>query len=260
MTTSARLPAAELSYDVHGTGPALVLAHGAGGSAEANWGGVIAPLAETCTVVSVDFPGAGATPPAAGPLMLDRLADQLVDAATEAAGPSFALVGFSLSCAVAVRAAVRHPQRIRALVLIGGFAHADAHLRLVADLWEDLLDLPARTVGRFLTLVALSPAARGLLTEQARDEQAELAGAALAPGTRAHLDLLRRVDVRADLPRVGVRTLVVGLGADDVVLPSNQRALRDAIPGAEYAELDSGHLAMAERPDELVATLRGFLA
>src|SRR4051794_22498174 len=45
------------TYTVHGSGPGLLLAHGAGGSAEANFGPVLPELAAGYTVVAPDYPG-----------------------------------------------------------------------------------------------------------------------------------------------------------------------------------------------------------
>lgn len=40
----------------HGSGPALVLAHGGGGGAELNWGPVLHPLGQRFSVVAPDYP------------------------------------------------------------------------------------------------------------------------------------------------------------------------------------------------------------
>lgn len=45
---------------VRGAGPGLLLAHGAGGSVDANFGPVLDDLARTHTVIGPDYPGSGA--------------------------------------------------------------------------------------------------------------------------------------------------------------------------------------------------------
>jgi pimeloyl-ACP methyl ester carboxylesterase len=104
------------TYTVHGSGhdsgPGPLLAHGAGGSAEANFGPVLPELAAGHTVVAPDYPGAGETPCNTGPLDLDMLADGLVASALHAGVERFGIVGYSLGTAVAVRAATRHPDRV----------------------------------------------------------------------------------------------------------------------------------------------------
>src|SRR5690349_8298937 len=123
-----------LHTTVSGTGPGIVLAHGAGGGIEANFGALIPALARTHTVVGSDYPADDT------PLTLDDLADALVAAAVEAGVPTFTIIGFSLGTAVAVRAAARHPERVTGLLLTAGLAVPDNRSRLIVDSWIDLLD------------------------------------------------------------------------------------------------------------------------
>ncbi|MFF7354884.1 alpha/beta fold hydrolase [Streptomyces filipinensis] len=94
---------------VHGSGPGLLLAHGAGGGIDANYGPIMEGLAAQHTVVGVDYPGSGHTPTTSAPLRLDLMADQLVAAADAEGLDTFALCGYSLGGPVAIRAAVRYP-------------------------------------------------------------------------------------------------------------------------------------------------------
>nr|WP_231509829.1 alpha/beta fold hydrolase [Streptosporangium roseum] len=90
MTTADPTPYART---LHGSGPGLLLAHGAGGGIAANFGPIMDGLAARHTVVGVDYPGSGATPTPAAPLELDDLADQLVAAADAEGLDTFAVCG-----------------------------------------------------------------------------------------------------------------------------------------------------------------------
>ena len=125
-----------LATTVTGSGPALLLAHGATGSIEGNFGPVLPALAATHTVIAPDYPGSGRTPVAAAPLDLDALADSVVDSAVRRGAGRFAVLGFSLGTLVAVRAAVRHPERVTALVLTAGFARPDDHILGLLPGWR----------------------------------------------------------------------------------------------------------------------------
>ncbi|MGI5166199.1 alpha/beta fold hydrolase [Spirillospora sp. CA-253888] len=245
---------------VAGSGPGLALAHGAGGGVAANFGPILDGLAARHTVVAVDYPGTGATPRSAAPLELDDLADQLVAAAVDEGLETFAVAGYSLGGAVAVRAAARHPERVSALVLTAAFARPDNRFRLSARLWAGLLDGPdPALLGSFLSLAALSPAALESLGEQ--ELRAATEGPAVPPGTAEHVDLvLNRADVRADLPAVTVPVLAVVTTGDQLVSPALQYELAAALPNARVAELDTGHLPFAERPREWQDLITGFLA
>ncbi|WP_055589525.1 alpha/beta fold hydrolase [Streptacidiphilus griseoplanus] len=208
-----------LATTVTGTGPGLLLAHGATGSVEANFAPVLPALAAARTVVAPDYPGSGDTPVVSFPLELDELADAVVDSAVQRGFRRFAVAGFSLGTAVAVRAAVRHPTRVTALVLTAGFARADDHLLALLPGWR----------------------------------------AEAPPALRPQIDLLPSLDISGDLAEVAVPTLVVATTGDSVVLPAGPRALAAGIRGACYTEIDSDHVVMAERPEEWLKPVLGFL-
>ncbi|WP_441249045.1 alpha/beta fold hydrolase [Kitasatospora sp. McL0602] len=242
-----------------GSGPGVVLAHGGGGGAEANWGTFITPLARHRTVVAPDFPGSGRTPLEAGPLRLDDLADRLVAAAVQEGLETFDLVGFSMGAAVSVRAAARHPGRVRSLVLVAGVAHAAPHLRLLTEGLmaaheHDPLLLAKLTIPLFFSPEWVNAQPEGDLTALAK-----LIAATTPPGFRRQFELVRSLDVRADLPGLTVPTLVVAATADALATPEQHRLFAGGVPRAELLELRSGHLVLTERRNELLAALESFL-
>lgn len=56
------VPFTPYARHTRGSGPGLLLAHGAGGGIEANYGPIMEGLAARHTVVGVDYPGTGDTP------------------------------------------------------------------------------------------------------------------------------------------------------------------------------------------------------
>jgi pimeloyl-ACP methyl ester carboxylesterase len=250
-----------LARTVVGSGPGLVVAHGAGGSVAANYGPILDHLAASHTVVGVDYPGTGDSPRSDTPLNPDDLADQLVAAASAEGLDTFAVAGFSLGGPVAVRVTTRHPERVTALVLTATFAHADARLRLATALWRELHNANDRwLLAGFLSLVALSAPFLDALTTAELDAVLRLTADAIPPGTPEHLDLIERIDVRAELAAINAPTLVISTVADPLVSPDLQRGLADGIPGAQLVEIDSGHLPMAEQPERWQRLITDFLA
>ncbi|GAA4612757.1 alpha/beta fold hydrolase [Saccharopolyspora hordei] len=244
-----------LSYEVRGSGPGLLLAHGAGGSIAANFP-FLDELAAERTVVAPDYPGSGATPRAEQPLELDRLVDDVVATADAAGVGTFAVLGYSMGTAVAVRAATKYPDRVTSLVLTAGLARPDQHLHLTIDLWEQLLD-DRDALARFLLLNCFGPEALNALDDV--DEALRTTADGVPPGVGDHLALLRTIDTRADLPRISVPTLVVATTQDTLVPPHHSRELARAIPGARLVEVESGHLIGAQAPDAWLAAVQGFL-
>ncbi|MFH8487574.1 alpha/beta fold hydrolase [Streptomyces longisporoflavus] len=259
MTTAPAL--ADFARTTRGTGPGLLLAHGAGGGIEANYGPILDGLAAEHTVVGVDFPGTGKTPKAQTPLDVDELADQLVAAADAEGLATFAVSGYSLGGAVAIRLAARHPERVSALILSATFAHADTRTDLAASIWQQLYESGEHTLlARYLNLMALSENTLNSLTPARVQASAEQLAHDIPPGTGDHVDLVRRIDVRADLAGITVPTLVVVTTNDPLVSPALQRELAAGISTAEVAELPSGHLPFAEHPREWQKLITDFLA
>ncbi|MFI0976018.1 alpha/beta fold hydrolase [Streptomyces sp. NPDC021093] len=253
-------PATALARTVHGAGPGLLLAHGAGGSIAANYGPILGRLSAGHRVVGVDFPGSGDTPRSTTSLDLDELADQLVAAASAEGLETFAVVGYSLGTAVAIRAATRHPERITALVLTAPFARPNSRLRLNAEHWRDLYASGAHApLAQFLVPLALGASALEAVPGDDLDALLEGTARTLPSGSAEHTDLVTRVDVRDDLSRITVPTLVISTTEDLLVTPDLHREVADALPGAELVEIPTGHLPFAERPDEWLRHITTFL-
>ncbi|WP_051871719.1 alpha/beta fold hydrolase [Streptomyces sclerotialus] len=238
----------DLDVYVQGDGPALLLAHGAGGGIEGNFGLVLDDLARDHTLIGPHYPGAGRSPVATAPLDLDDLADRLVAAAVSRGHERFAVLGESLGTTVAVRAATRHPHRVTALVLTAGFPVADPVLAFAAQLVKTLWTAGEReALARFAFLACAAESQLQGLSPEDVDAAAAQVLAAMPPGMRDHFDLVSRVDVRADLPQVQAPTLVVAPLGDRLVLPGSSRRLADGIPDARLVELPgAGHILAAE--------------
>ena len=253
--------AEHFAHIVKGTGPGLLLAHGGGGSIEGNYGPILDDLASTHTVVGPDYPGSGATPRSSVPLALDDVADTLVRTAVDAGVERFAVLGYSLGTAVAVRIAVRHPERVSGLVLTAGFARPDSRMQLAVRIWKDLLAMGDRELlARYLTLMAMGATHLNALAPG----QVEAAVTALAgfipEGSPEHVDLVAGVDLHADLPRITVPTLVVATTEDGLATPDHSRELAAGIPGARLVEIPAGHNVAVEARDAWLAAIREHLA
>ncbi|WP_369213861.1 alpha/beta fold hydrolase [Streptomyces flavofungini] len=251
---------AALARTVRGDGPGLLLAHGAGGSVEANYGPIMEGLAARHTVVGVDYPGSGASPAAQGRLEVDELVDQLIAAADDQGLDTFAVSGFSLGGPIAIRLAARYPKRVTALVLSATFAHADTRTELAASLWQHLYEAGEHTaLAAYLNLMVLSEPALNALTPAQVHTAAEQFAPQLPVGTPGQVDLVRRIDVRGDLTHVTAPTLAIITTADPLISPALQRELAAALPTAETAEIPTGHLPFTERPELWLKLITDFL-
>ncbi len=99
--------------------PPLLLLHGFTGSADA-WEDAIARLAPRRRVLAIDLPGHGPLPAGGGAGAVIRLEDavrSVVDFLDDLRLPRVDLLGYSMGGRVALRMALDHPARLRALLL-----------------------------------------------------------------------------------------------------------------------------------------------
>jgi pimeloyl-ACP methyl ester carboxylesterase len=254
------LPAPTFARTRLGSGPGLLLAHGAGSSVANTYGPVLEGLAARNTVVGIDYPGSGDTPRSASPLSVDDLADQLVAAADAEALDHFALSGYSLGAAVAIRAATRHPERVTALILTAGFAYRDNRLALSSSAWSKVAATGDRELlAEFQLMLALGTQTLESMPAEQLQQTLGYVAATTAEGSSEQTDLVGRVDVRDDLAGITVPTLVISTSDDRMTSTALHRELAEAIPDAHLAEIATGHLPMLERTDEWLQLLTDFL-
>jgi len=191
-------------------------------------------------VVAVDLPGFGAAPEPDVPLTMPEHAD-LVAAYLSAEGlPAVTVVGHSMGSQVATELAVRHPDRVRAVVLAA-----------------PTVDAGARRVAR--------QALRFLHDTASIDPRVVLRG--VREYLRAGPQLVRKIRATVahrpeDLyPRITVPALVLR-GTRDPVCPSVwTRAVAEAIPQAELAEIPGcGHETMIRDAAPAAARIADFLS
>lgn len=251
-----------------GTGDALLLIHGFGGSTY-SWRRVIPDLAGPRRVVAVDLSGFGWTERVADPAAYTLAAqERLLLGVLDALGIARAdVAGHSYGGGVALWLAARHPERVRSLVLV------DSTLPSYGVERRSNVARSRTAVSAFLRGVALRRGfVRSALERSFFDDALvtdELVGEYLARlRVEGAVDAYRGLTLPSSEPRpeidlttVGQPTLVVW-GADDELLPLRwgEQAAAE-MPHARLVVLERcGHIPMEERPEEFVAAVVPFLA
>jgi pimeloyl-ACP methyl ester carboxylesterase len=112
-----------IHYEVHGSGPTIVLAHGSLMEG-ASWieAGYVASL-EGFRCIVLDCRGYGASDRSHEPLAyeVERYVEDIVAVADEVGAARFGVAGFSWGTAGAWKVAASHPRRVGAFVAIGGW-------------------------------------------------------------------------------------------------------------------------------------------
>lgn len=226
-----------------GAGPPILLAHGAGGGIKGNFHALAAELAGSRRLIGVDYPGSGGRPVADGPLSLETLADELVDAGTSAGFTSFPIVGLSMGGAVAVTAAARHPGRVSGLVLTAAFPYADVQLRDNIALFDALgSSADPRARARLIFQSCFAPGTMDDMAPGEHDAMLTALAETFPPGAPDQYRLSEELDISDLAASVDVPTLVIAAGQDRMVLPSTTRRLAELIPGAQLLDYPAtGH-------------------
>jgi len=118
---AAPSPMGPQAFWTGGTGPTLVLLHGAGDSA-ATWSSVASQLASKYRLVVPDLAGHGNSAPAEGPLSVGHVVAGLEAVMQQATEDRAIIVGNSLGAWAALLYARQHPERVARLVLVNGGA------------------------------------------------------------------------------------------------------------------------------------------
>ena len=116
-THYADIDGLHMYYEVHGTGEPLIVLHGALGSVEM-YGPNFELLAKTRQVIAIDLQGHGRTADIDRPMSYEALGDDVAALIQHLGYAKADVMGYSLGGGAALQAAIRHPERIRKLVLV----------------------------------------------------------------------------------------------------------------------------------------------
>lgn len=255
------LEGTEIEYAASGDGPALLLFH-AFPLAHSMWEAQAKALSATQRVIRFDARGFGASGPSAGPLTMERIADDAAALLDQLGIREATVGGCSMGGYAAFAFVRRHPARVRALYLQDARAGADSD-----EARANRLRLAERVLaeGASVAAEAFLPKLLGETTQRENAALvAEVRERILAASPRAIADALRglaaRVDSRPMLAGLRFPTLVL-VGAEDVLTPpAESEAIAAAIPGARLELVPrAGHLANLEQPAAVNAALAAFL-
>ena len=222
------------------------------------WDQVAAHFAEDYCLLLYDKRGHGLSDLGRGPVTIDRHVDDLLALVDHFGIDRFGLVGLSIGGLIAQRFAVRHPDRLAALVLCDTAAKigdaAGWNSRIAAVEAKGLGSIGDAVMERWFTPAYRAEEDmplriwRNMLTRQS------------AEGYIASCAAIRDADLTADAGKIDVPTLVVVGDGDLSTPPDLVRDTAEMIPGARFAVIEgAGHLPCIERPDELAALIGDLL-
>ncbi len=237
----------DVAYEVVGSGPPMVILHGATSSGREDFAAQIPLFARGFLLHLPDARGhAGTRWDAADGFEYGWLVDDL-EAFVDALGlTTFHLVGFSMGAMTALQFAIRAPERLRTLVLIGITTHREPRTSVARRLMD-----PERVLAR-------DPSWAAELSRRHDAVQGPGAWQRLLPAIAADIAVQPLLGP-AELHRIDCPALVVCGDRDPFVPVEHAAGLARQIPGGRlFVAPDCGHEVMVRRPGLFNEALAGF--
>ena len=242
-----------LHWESHGDGPPVLLIMGLGLSAGAWWRSVPV-LSRRLRVITFDNRGVGRSKSSTYAYTTEAMADDAVSILDDLAIERVHLYGFSLGGMVAQQIALRHPARVRSLVL--GATHPGGRRAAAPD--PDVVAFIRRRGGMPTEEAAWAsvpynygPLSRTEHVDRISDDiERRLQNPFNERAYRAQLLAASLHNCFGRLERIGAPTLVVHGARDRMIPVANARMTAERVPGARLQILkDAGHLYPTEEPN-----------
>lgn len=224
------------------------------------WGRSFDMLSRYRTFVRYDERGCGMSDWDVPDLSLAAFVSDLEAVVDQLGLTRFPLLGISQGSAVSIEYAVRHPDKVSALILFGGYAAGWRHL-------ADAEEQARREAVIKLTEVGWgtdTPAYRHIFSQTFMPEAGprdlawfdEFQRLTTSPENAARFqEAFGQIDVRHRLAQVQVPTLVLHARFDQRIPVAQGQALADGIPGARFLALESrNHILLDNEPAWPVAS------
>jgi pimeloyl-ACP methyl ester carboxylesterase len=222
-------------------------------------------LARNWHAVAIDYPGFGSSDPLTESPTFDRLAEVTAKAIDALGIGDYAVYMFDYGAPVGFRIALRHDQRVRAIITQNGNAYTDGFGPGVAPLagwWQDRAAGQAAVDG-FVSLdgTRLQWQAGAGDPEHVDPEQALADQSVIDRPGRADYMKALLWDYQNNAPQYPAwqqwlrrrqpKLLAVWGKNDPFFIPAGAKAYQNDVPEAEVILLDTGHFALEEEADAI---------
>ncbi len=244
------------------SGEHISLLHGWGFNA-AIWQETAHALANNAQVNCIDLPGHGYSPMPSGDYNIETLANLIAETLPEQGH----LIGWSLGGIIAMQIALRHPQKIKKLILVGSVARFvrddDWRYAVSTEILQDFSDSLSndiqQTLQRFIALQVMgSDESREILCKLR-----ELMNSNQAPHPAAlqgGLEILQEVDLRNQLSKITQSTLMIFGERDTLSRPKTARQMLPLLPNAQLAIINgAGHAPFLSHNQHFTNLIEQFI-
>ena len=258
----------QIRYHQVGSGPDILLIHGLPGSIE-DWQPVIGLLSSWYRVTAYDRPGNGFSSDEHAEYSLAQNAEVALDLIEELHLVNPIVVGHSYGGGISLQMAEKRPQRIKAVVNIGGCAFVDEkpdpifYILRIPLLGRALIALIPKSIGcgmiRDGILQAFEPNTKDLPADYI-DSRCKLWSQPKATITMAREEVRLNSDIKKIIPSykdIAIPFFLVHGKQDRLVPVEASRKLSKILPHAQLFLLeDTGHMVQFSRTRELIQVIR----
>jgi 3-oxoadipate enol-lactonase len=249
---TATLNALNFHFERAGSGERLLFISGTGGDLRVLPNVFASPLAKTFDLLAYDQRGLGRTDKPDVPYSMADYADDAAALLDHVGWDDALVLGVSFGGMVAQELALRHPNRLKRLVLActspGGEGGASYP-------FHEIEHLKGEERARFLLPISDTRRDAGWAAANAAEHEKliELSSAdpfagepGRAEGAHRQLEARAKHDTWDRLPQIGCPTMIAAGRYDGIALPSTQEKMAARIPGAELRFFEGGHLFMLQ--------------
>ena len=260
----ARINGVDTAYELRGEGTPLVMIHGAQGD-QTMFNAFAPTFAGKYRVLTFDQRGSGLSEKPHDGYSIAQLADDTAALMDHVGFEAAHIVGVSMGGMIALEFALRHPKKVRALVLGCTTPGGSKAVRIGGDAFNAAYSskpMSAEERGRALAAAAFT---KGYI-----DRHPEIIPAMIEARNQRPIDPVAldgrlkaalKHDVYERLAQISCPTLVI-TGKDDALISwENSRLLADHIPNAQLVLLEpAGHCFWLEQPAPSHEAIAKFLA
>lgn len=271
----AKVGSVELYYEEHGSGDPLLLIMGLAADSQA-WMFQIPDFAKEYRVIAFDNRGVGRSSKPAGPYSIHEMADETAGLLDVLEIDRAHVVGVSMGGMIAQELVLRHPQRVRALVLACTYPEPDADIERTRTFTVEQfggsvdasgaihVDLKALNPMMFLQQLLPNVFNQSYIEKELPKLMQVFAGALQygfsMEAILGQVGAVMTHKATERLHRIQSPTLVITGDADRLVPPASSEILAREIPNAQLVKIPGGsHGFNFETPDVFNRAVLDFL-
>jgi 3-oxoadipate enol-lactonase len=248
----ARVGDIDIYYERQGDGPPLLFISGTGGDLRSKPNVFDGPLARGFDLLAFDQRGLGQSDKPDAAYSMAGYADDAAELMDQIGWDQALVVGVSFGGMVAQELALRHPHKVRRLVLActspggaGGASYPFHQIDHMDRLERSRLLIPISDTRRDDAWAKAHPELyEQILAMGAADPFADEPGHAM--GARRQLEARAAHDTWERLPDITCPTMIAAGRYDGIALPAAQERMAGRIPGARLQFFDGGHLFLIQ--------------